>query len=174
MNPLKLHKRHRASVQWRFLLCTRLPVESFSFRGNGRSVRMDNLSGTDTRPRGGFVKRKGRLIPHRHTNSKGASRMLYSKQLNSVLIGVSAIHSRCSIALTQRFDLMDTFDNTMSVAGFRSKLLKCEEAASILGLSKGAFWARCRSGEIPHIRLSQRSYRVRVSDLETYLAARTR
>ena len=63
MNPLRLHKRHRALVQWRVLLCTRLPVESSSFRGNGHAVRMNKLSGTDTRPRGGSVKRKGRLPP---------------------------------------------------------------------------------------------------------------
>ena len=56
----------------------------------------------------------------------------------------------------------------------RSPLLTCAEGAGYIGLSKSAFWSRCRSGEIPHIRLSRRAYRVRLSDLENYLNARTR
>ena len=56
----------------------------------------------------------------------------------------------------------------------RSELLTCAEGAAYLGLSKSAFWNRCRTGEIPHIRLSRRAYRVRMADLEAYLNARTR
>jgi excisionase family DNA binding protein len=52
--------------------------------------------------------------------------------------------------------------------------MSCQEGASYLGLSKSAFWSKCRSGEIPHIRISSRCYRVRQSDLETYLNSRTR
>jgi hypothetical protein len=55
-----------------------------------------------------------------------------------------------------------------------SPLMSCQEGASYLGLSKSAFWSKCRAGEIPHIRISSRCYRVRQSDLETYLNARTR
>ena len=97
---------------------------------------------------------------------------LFDLPINTTVI--SECFLSAPAALTKRFALMDTLTNRQSVAGFHSKILKCEEAASILGLSKGAFWARCRSGEIPHVRLSQRSYRVRLSDLESYLAARTR
>jgi excisionase family DNA binding protein len=55
-----------------------------------------------------------------------------------------------------------------------SPLMSCQQGASYLGLSKSAFWNKCRTGEIPHIRLSSRCYRVRQSDLETYLNSRTR
>jgi excisionase family DNA binding protein len=55
-----------------------------------------------------------------------------------------------------------------------SPLMSCQQGASYLGLSKSAFWNKCRSGEIPHIRISSRCYRVRQSDLETYLNSRTR
>ena len=55
-----------------------------------------------------------------------------------------------------------------------SPLMSCQEGAAYLSLSKSAFWGKCRSGEIPHIRISSRCYRVRQSDLETYLNSRTR
>lgn len=56
----------------------------------------------------------------------------------------------------------------------RSELLTCAEGAAYLGLSKSAFWNRCRTGEIHHIRLSRRAYRIRMADLESYLNSRTR
>jgi excisionase family DNA binding protein len=56
----------------------------------------------------------------------------------------------------------------------RSPLLTCAEGAAFLGLSRSAFWNKCRQGEIPHIRLSRRAYRVRPADLEAFISARTR
>jgi excisionase family DNA binding protein len=53
-------------------------------------------------------------------------------------------------------------------------LWTCAEGAAFLGLSRSAFWNKCRNREIPHIRLSRRAYRVRLSDLEAYLAERSR
>ena len=52
--------------------------------------------------------------------------------------------------------------------------MSCQQGAFYLGLSKSAFWNKCRSGEIPHIRISSRCYRVRKTDLESYLNSRTR
>lgn len=55
-----------------------------------------------------------------------------------------------------------------------SPLMSCRQGADYLSISKSAFWAKCRAGEIPHIRISPRCYRVRQSDLEAYLNSRTR
>jgi hypothetical protein len=55
-----------------------------------------------------------------------------------------------------------------------SPLVTCREGAEFLGISLGSFWDKCRYGEIPHIRLSKRCYRVRLSDLESYLCSRAR
>ncbi len=55
-----------------------------------------------------------------------------------------------------------------------SSLMTCQQGASYLGLSRASFWEKCRKGEIPHIRISSRCYRVRQSDLESYLNSRTR
>lgn len=52
--------------------------------------------------------------------------------------------------------------------------MSCRQGADYLSISKSAFWAKCRAGEIPHIRISPRCYRVRQSDLEAYLNSRTR
>ena len=52
-------------------------------------------------------------------------------------------------------------------------LWTCQQAAEYLGISVANFWERCRSGQIPHIRLSARCYRVRRSDLDAYLRRRT-
>jgi excisionase family DNA binding protein len=54
----------------------------------------------------------------------------------------------------------------------KSPLVTCQDGADFLGISKGSFWDKCRRGEIPHIRLSRRCYRVRLSDLENFLNAR--
>jgi predicted DNA-binding transcriptional regulator AlpA len=55
-----------------------------------------------------------------------------------------------------------------------SALWTCRQGAAYLAMSVANFWQRCRSGEIPHIRLSARCYRVRQSDLDEYLRMRTR
>jgi excisionase family DNA binding protein len=54
-----------------------------------------------------------------------------------------------------------------------SPLMTCEQGASYLGLSLASFWEKCRKGEIPHIRISSRCYRVRQSDLEQFINSRT-
>jgi len=53
-------------------------------------------------------------------------------------------------------------------------LMSCQEGASYLGLSKSTFWEKCRAGEIPHIRISGRCYRVRMSDLEKFIESKTK
>jgi excisionase family DNA binding protein len=53
-------------------------------------------------------------------------------------------------------------------------LWTCQQGAEYLAISLASFWHRCRSGEIPHIRLSARCYRVRRSDLDEYLRKRMR
>jgi excisionase family DNA binding protein len=68
---------------------------------------------------------------------------------------------------------MTTTNQTTEKQG-ASPLMSCQQGADYLGLSKSAFWSKCRAGEIPHIRISSRCYRVRQADLETYLNARTR
>jgi excisionase family DNA binding protein len=65
-----------------------------------------------------------------------------------------------------------TTPNTQSSA-VKSPLWNCQQAAEYLGISKSTFWSKCRSGEVPHIRITKRSYRVRQSDLETFLNSRT-
>jgi excisionase family DNA binding protein len=55
---------------------------------------------------------------------------------------------------------------------FASPLLTCQQGATYLGLSKSAFWNKCRSGEIRYIRLSARCYRVRQSDIENFISSR--
>lgn len=51
-------------------------------------------------------------------------------------------------------------------------LLNCKQAAEYLGLSKSAFWQKCRAGEIPYIRISARCYRVCKSDLEEFISSK--
>ena len=65
-------------------------------------------------------------------------------------------------------------NNTTTQQEQGSSLKTCQEGASFLGISKCTFWNKCRSGEIPHIRLSARCYRVRQSDLESFINSRTR
>jgi excisionase family DNA binding protein len=55
-----------------------------------------------------------------------------------------------------------------------NELLKCPEVAAILGQKVSTIYAWCRSGKLPHLRLSRRSYRIRRSDLECFLAAHAR
>ena len=52
------------------------------------------------------------------------------------------------------------------------QLLTTEETAKILRISKACLWHKCRNGEVPHIKLSARSFRFRESDLERWLKER--
>ena len=67
--------------------------------------------------------------------------------------------------------LQSTAKNYLEV---QSPLMTCEQAALFLGISLSAFWRKCREGEIPHIRISSRCYRVRKVDLETFINAHAR
>lgn len=53
-------------------------------------------------------------------------------------------------------------------------LLKCPQVAQILDQKLATIYAWCRSGKLPHIRLSRRNYRIRRSDLDRFLNSRTR
>ncbi len=55
-----------------------------------------------------------------------------------------------------------------------STLWTCQQGAAYLAMSVASFWHRCRTGEIPHIRLSARCYRVRQADLDDYLRTKMR
>ena len=63
--------------------------------------------------------------------------------------------------------------DTTPIPQTKSPLWNCQQAADYLGISKITLWRKCRSGVIPHIRISKRSYRVRQSDLESFLNSRT-
>lgn len=54
----------------------------------------------------------------------------------------------------------------------KESLMTCQQGADYLGLSKASFWEKCRKGEIPHIRISSRCYRVRQSDLDKFIDSR--
>jgi excisionase family DNA binding protein len=55
-----------------------------------------------------------------------------------------------------------------------NRLLKPQDAADMIGVKKSTIWQWCRSGRLPHIRVTPRCFRIRQSDLETYLAGQTR
>lgn len=54
-----------------------------------------------------------------------------------------------------------------------SGLLKPAQVAIQIGVKVATIWAWCRSGALPHIRLSARNFRIRQSDLEAFLNSRT-
>jgi excisionase family DNA binding protein len=54
------------------------------------------------------------------------------------------------------------------------RLLKIPEVAKRLGIARWTAWDYCRSGILPHIRLTSRTIRVSEADLEDYLRNRTR
>ena len=54
-----------------------------------------------------------------------------------------------------------------------NQLLKPADVAAQLGQKTPTIWNWCRSGKLPHIRLSARNFRIRQSDLDQFLAART-
>lgn len=56
----------------------------------------------------------------------------------------------------------------------QNRLLNLSEVAALIGVAISTVQAWCRSGKLPHIRLSARLYKVRESDLEQFLAAATR
>jgi excisionase family DNA binding protein len=53
-------------------------------------------------------------------------------------------------------------------------LLTCKQAAESTQLSVETIWDKCRSGELPHIRLSKKCYRIRRVDLEKFINSRAR
>lgn len=55
-----------------------------------------------------------------------------------------------------------------------NKLLKPQETAERIGVAKSTIWEWCRSGRLPHIRVTPRCFRIRESDLEAFLSGRTR
>lgn len=55
-----------------------------------------------------------------------------------------------------------------------NRLLKPQDAADLIGVKKSTIWNWCRIGRLPHIRVTPRCFRIRESDLQTYLAGQTR
>jgi len=55
-----------------------------------------------------------------------------------------------------------------------NQLLTSEETAQRLRISKACLWQKCRTGEMPHIKLSARNFRFREADLERWLKERSR
>ena|GEM_PF-2330695 len=58
---------------------------------------------------------------------------------------------------------------TRTPQGGFSPLLTPEQTAELIGQKKATIWSWCRSGKLPHIRLSKRNYKIRQSDLEDFL-----
>lgn len=58
--------------------------------------------------------------------------------------------------------------------GSEAQLLKPSDVAERLGIKTPTVWNWCRAGKLPHIRLSARSFRIRQTDLEAFLAGRSR
>jgi excisionase family DNA binding protein len=56
----------------------------------------------------------------------------------------------------------------------RARLLRPKHVATQTGLSVPTIWALCRNGQLPHIRVSKRSYLIDERDLEQFLSARKR
>ena len=55
-----------------------------------------------------------------------------------------------------------------------NRLLKPAEVAVQLGTKRNTVWSYCRSGQLPHIRLNSRNFRIRQRDLDAFLDARCR
>lgn len=51
----------------------------------------------------------------------------------------------------------------------REELLTAEEAADWLTISKATIWRMVRRGEIPVVRISGRTIRIKLTDLESYI-----
>lgn len=54
-----------------------------------------------------------------------------------------------------------------------NQLLTSEETAKRLRISRDCLWSKCRKGELPHIKLSPRSFRFRAEDIEQWLKERS-
>lgn len=54
------------------------------------------------------------------------------------------------------------------------RVLKPVEVAERLGVKVGTVWAWCRSRKLIHIRISQRAFRIKESQLEEFLKNATR
>lgn len=54
------------------------------------------------------------------------------------------------------------------------KLLKTSEVAETVSVKIPTVWAWCRLGRLPYIELSPRNFRIRETDLEAFLAKRTK
>jgi len=51
----------------------------------------------------------------------------------------------------------------------RDQLLTVEEAAEWLTVSKPTLWRMIRRGEIPVVKIAQRTIRIKLSDIEAYI-----
>lgn len=52
----------------------------------------------------------------------------------------------------------------------KDELLTVEEAAEWLAVSKPTLWRMIRRGEIPVVRIAQRNIRIKLTDIEDYIA----
>ena len=51
----------------------------------------------------------------------------------------------------------------------KEELLTIEEAAEWLAISKPTLWRMVRRGEIPVVRIAQRTIRIKLTDLDDYI-----
>ena len=51
----------------------------------------------------------------------------------------------------------------------KDELLSVEEAADWLAISKPTLWRMIRRGEIPVVKIAQRTIRIKLTDLENYI-----
>ena len=51
----------------------------------------------------------------------------------------------------------------------REELMTVEEAADWLVISKPTLWRMIRRGEIPVVKIAQRTIRIKLSDIENYI-----
>ena len=51
----------------------------------------------------------------------------------------------------------------------KDELLTIEEAAEWLAISKPTLWRMVRRGEIPVVRIAQRTIRIKLTDLDDYI-----
>lgn len=63
---------------------------------------------------------------------------------------------------------METIQPTKSVANNLTYLIKPEEAAQVLGISRSMMYQLLRTGEIPAVRIG-RACRIRPQDLEAFI-----
>jgi len=56
----------------------------------------------------------------------------------------------------------------------QNALLKPAQVAEQLNVERATVWSWCRSDKLPYIKLSERNFRIRQSDLNAFLIAQTR